>query len=121
MKKVLVSAVLYAVPFVALAQTTLVSAVETVANIINLIVPIIGALLLIYFFYGIAQYISAGGDEEKRTAARNMMIYAVIGMFVAFSIFGLVALVGRTFGVGNGSSQNLPLPFFNNADTFGSH
>lgn len=107
MKKTLIAGAMYALPFVALAQT-LTAAVTTISGIINLIVPIIGALLLIYFFWGIAQYITAGGDEEKRGAARNMMIYAVIGMFVAFSIFGLVKLLRTSFGVNTDSS--LPLP-----------
>lgn len=110
MKKVLVSVALYAMPFIVLAQNTLETATATVSRIINLIIPIIGALLLIYFFWGIAQYINAGGDDEKRTAARNMMIYAVIGMFVAFSIFGLVGLLRRSFGVSG--DTNLMLPYF---------
>lgn len=116
MKKVLVSAALYTVPFIALAQTTLYTVTQTVQQIINLVVPIVGALLLIYFFMGVAKYVGAGGDAEKQAEARNTMIYAIIGMFVAFSIFGLVALLGRTFGVTN---TNLPLPFFNNSNSFG--
>ena len=107
MKKALIAGALYAVPFLALAQT-LVDAVRVVEKIINLVVPIMGALLIIWFFYGVTQYIGAGGDDEKRTAARNTMIYAVIGMFVAFSVFGLVGLLRRTFGVGQESTGHLP-------------
>ncbi|TSC85200.1 MAG: Uncharacterized protein G01um101417_67 [Parcubacteria group bacterium Gr01-1014_17] len=110
MKKVLVSAALYAVPFVALAQTgNLGGLATTVGQIINLVIPIVGGLLLIYFFVGVIGYVNSGGDEEKRTSARNTMIYAVIGMFVAFSIFGLVKLLQNTFtGGGQGAGQNLP-------------
>ena len=109
MKKALTAGAFYALPLFAFALT-LEDTTKTVAKIIGAIVPIIGALLLIYFFWGIAQYISAGGDDEKRTAARNMMIYAVIGMFVAFSIFGLVRLIGNSVGTTDNSS--LPLPGF---------
>lgn len=114
MKKVLVSAALYAVPFIVLAQG-LVEATKTVGRIANLIIPIIGAVLIIYFFYGVIGYVNAGGDEEKRTAARNTMIYAVIGMFVAFSIFGLVKLLRTTFDVGSDTGLTLPAQggFFN--------
>lgn len=108
MKKTLIAGALYALPFIALAQATLVTATETVAKIVNMIVPIIGAVLLIYFFYGVVGYVNAGGDEEKRGAARNTMIYSVIGMFVAFSIFGLVSVVRRTFGVDSTSQGTLP-------------
>ena len=110
MKKALIAGALYALPFVALAQQTdLITGIATVGKIINTVVLIVSALLLIYFFWGIAQYISAGGDEEKRGQARNMMIYAVIGMFVAFSVFGLVRLLGRTFGVDSDDTAKLPL------------
>jgi hypothetical protein len=65
-------------------------------------------LLVIYFLYGVVGYVNAGGDEEKRGAARNTMIYAVIGMFVAFSIFGLIQLLRRSFGVGQDVGLTLP-------------
>ena len=109
MKKAIVAGALYALPFLVFAQTSLEDTTKTVAKIIGLIVPIVGALLLIYFFWGIAQYVSAGGDEEKRGEARNMMIYAVIGMFVAFSIFGLVRLLRTTTGADDSSREPLPL------------
>ncbi len=110
MKKALIAGGLYALPFVALAQTgDLVDVTETVSKIINLVVPIVGALLIIYFFLGVAKYVGAGADAEKQAEARNTMIYAIIGMFVAFSIFGLVALLNRTFGLGTpGSEAVLP-------------
>jgi len=113
MKKVLIAGAAYALPVLAFAQLapgtgTIQGIVGVVGNIIGYIVPIIGALLLIYFFWGVSQYVSAGGDEEKRGQARNMMIYAVIGMFVAFSIFGLVALLRKTFGVGDSPGEALP-------------
>src|SRR3989338_3486648 len=107
MKKALIAGALYALPFVALAQG-LVEATLTIGKIVNYIIPIIGAVLIIYFFYGVIGYVNAGGDEEKRTAARNTMIYAVIGMFVAFSIFGLIQLLQRSFGVGDTAGLTLP-------------
>ncbi|OHA19351.1 MAG: hypothetical protein A3C08_01485 [Candidatus Taylorbacteria bacterium RIFCSPHIGHO2_02_FULL_47_18] len=110
MKKVLAGLGLYAIPFLALAQGTgtLVSAVNTIGKIVNLIIPIVGAVLLVFFFYGVIGYVNAGGEDEKRTAARNTMIYAVIGMFVAFSIFGLIQLLQRSFGVGDTAGLTLP-------------
>ncbi|MDP3661450.1 MAG: pilin [bacterium] len=65
--------------------------------ILNLVLPIIGALALIWFFWGIIQYVLKADNEEKQAAARSYMIYAVIGMFVMFSVWGLVALVRNTF------------------------
>lgn len=108
MKKALIAGALYAVPFLALAQGTLVDATKTVGKIINFVIPIVGAILVIYFFVGALGYVQAGGDEEKRTEARNKMIYSVIGMFVAFSIFGLVNMLRNTFVVGGEAGLTLP-------------
>ena len=107
MKKVIIAGALYALPFLALAQN-LTEATKTVGKVVNVIIPIVGAILLVYFFVGAFQYVSASGDEESRNEARNRMIYAVIGMFVAFSVFGLVTLLRKTFGVADTQQMVLP-------------
>jgi NhaP-type Na+/H+ or K+/H+ antiporter len=87
MKKILIAGAAYALPMFALAQSVtgnLGGALTTVGQLIKLIVPIVGGVLLIYFFIGVWGYVNAGGDEEGRAAARNKMIYSIIGMFVAF-------------------------------------
>jgi TRAP-type C4-dicarboxylate transport system permease small subunit len=112
MKKALIAGAVYALPVLLFAQT-LIETTRTVGRIVNTVVPIIGALLLIYFFWGAVQYVSAKGDEGSRTEARNRMIYAVIGMFVAFSIFGLVRLLATTVGLSGsdlGAREALPIP-----------
>lgn len=108
MKKALIAGALYTIPFLALAQGTLLTATNTVGRIINFVIPIVGAILVIYFFVGALGYVQAGGDEEKRTEARNKMIYSVIGMFVAFSIFGLVNMLRNTFSIGGEAGLTLP-------------
>ena len=110
MKKALIAGAVYALPMLALAQTrgNLLEAANTVGHILNLVIPIVGALLVIYFFVGALGYVQAGGDEEKRTEARNKMIYSVIGMFVAFSIFGLVQLLRDSFNVSGSKGEALP-------------
>ena len=85
-------------PAFALAQT-----VDTillrVQNILNIVIPIVMTLALLYFFWGLAQYILGTGDEEKRAAGRGMMIYGIIALFVMAAVWGLVGVIGRTFGV----------------------
>jgi len=67
-------------------------------------------LAVIYFFWGLAQYIIKSGNEEARTEARNIMIYGIIILFVMLSVWGLVGLVGSTFGVGQGGSAGGLIP-----------
>lgn len=60
-------------------------------------------LAILYFFWGIFQFIGAGADEEKRTEGKRIIAYGLIAIFVMFSIWGLVYLVGNVLGVGTGT------------------
>jgi len=86
------------------------SVIGKVREIIDLVVPIIITLAVIYFFWGLAQYIINTGSEEKRTEARNIMIYGIIILFVMLSVWGLVGVLGSTFGVGQGGSAGGLIP-----------
>lgn len=79
------------------AHTPLGNIIIILLDILSLVTFIVGALALIWFFWGIIQYVLKADNEEKQREARSYMIYAVIGMFVMFSIWGLVALLRNTF------------------------
>jgi len=91
------------------SAATIVTALEQIKQILNAIIPIVITLAVIYFFWGLAQYILGGVDSpEKKEAGRNIMIYGLIALFVMVSVWGLVGLIGGTFGVGQGGSVSLP-------------
>lgn len=75
---------------------------DTIQSLMNTLVPIIMALALLYFLWGLAQYIAGSGDEEKRKAGRDMMIYGIIALFVMSAVWGLVEIVGNTFDINSG-------------------
>ena len=56
-------------------------------------------LALFYFIYGGIQWITSGGDKTKVQAARNKMVYSIIGLVISLLAFILVSFVGRIFGV----------------------
>ena len=89
---------------------SVISIIETVKGILDLVIPIVITLAVIYFFWGLAQYIINTGSEEKRTEARNIMIYGIIILFVMLSVWGLVGVLGNTFGVGQGGSAGSLIP-----------
>lgn len=55
------------------------------------------ALALVYFLWGVAQYILASGDEDKKAYGRNVMIYGVIALFVMSAVWGLITVLKNTF------------------------
>ena len=98
-------------PALALSATVQ-SILSNVQEIFSYVIPIIMTLALIYFFWGLANYILGGsGDDTKRAEGRSMMIYGIIALFVMSAVWGLVRVVGNTFnitpGEGPGNSQNL--------------
>ncbi len=96
-----VVAILVAFPVLASAQTIF-TILDKVRLIMGYAVPLIMTLALIYFFLGLAKYISGAGDEEKQKEARGMMIWGVIILFVMAAVWGLVGVVGRSFGIQTG-------------------
>jgi len=61
---------------------------------------VIGIILaLAYFIWGGINWITSNGDKAKVQAARNKIIYAIIGLFVMFLAFAIVNLLGTFFGV----------------------
>jgi len=61
------------------------------------IVPLILTLTMVVFIWGLAQFILASGDEKKIESGKKLMIWGIIGFFVAVSIWGIVAVLTSTF------------------------
>lgn len=78
----------------------------TIQNILNLAIPVLLSLGVVYFVWGVVQYVIAGGDEAKKTG-KDRIIYGIIGLAVIVSIWGLVNIVASTFNLGNASAPVL--------------
>lgn len=100
MKKVTFGGILALAPAFAFAQGgTLTDMLDILNGIINTLLPIIVALALLYFFWGLAQFVLSAGDEAKRSEARSIMIWGVIVIFVMVSVWGLVNVLVSTFNL----------------------
>ena len=74
----------------------------TILSIINTIVLIIMALAFLFFIVAVFKYIMAK-EEKTKGAARDNMIYGIIGLFVMVAVWGLVRILVNTFGLGGGA------------------
>lgn len=63
---------------------------------INLIVPLIIMLAILGFFVGVFRY-TLSGDEKKIQEGKNIMVYGIIALFVAVSIWGILRILVQTF------------------------
>jgi len=119
MKKIIAGLlIVMAAPFMANAATvtTLGQLLAVFADIVNALLPFIIALAVLFFVWGVFQFVASAGDEEKRTEGRNKMIYGIIGIFVMVSVWGLVNLLKGTFATTNTAIDapvNQPVPTTN--------
>ncbi len=114
MKKIIAGSVL-ATPLLVFAQgspqlTNFDQLLVSIGRLINLALPIIVALALLFFFYGLAKFILASGDEEARKSGKHIMIWGIVALFVMVSVWGLVSFIGSALGIQQGQSlPNVPL------------
>jgi len=89
-------------PLAALAQTTATvnTILNTVSDILDLVIPILLIIATVVFLWGVIQYLTAGADEERRASARSLMIYGLVALFVMVAVWGIVKVLVTTFNVG---------------------
>ncbi len=75
-------------------------------SILNSLIPVMVGLGLVYFIWGVVQYVIADAEEVKKTG-KNRIIYGIIGFAVIVGLWGLVNIVANTFSVGDKSAPAL--------------
>ena len=78
-----------------------------IGNILNMVIPVLVVLGVVYFIWGVISYV-IGTDEEEKKSAKGKIIYGIIGLVVIVGIWGLVNIVTNTFGIQNANTPNLP-------------
>ena len=116
---VLASVVASSAPLLALAQATIPTITPGVCNVgtqgtlfgllcragqlLNAGVPVLIALGVLYFVWGVVQYFISA-DEEAKKSGRDRIIFGIIGLAVIIGLWGLVNLLRNTFDL----RQNVP-------------
>ena len=79
-----------------------------IGEILNTLIPILVVLGVVYFIWGVVQYVISS-DEEAKASGRMRMIWGIIGLVVIVAMWGLVNIVTSTFNLTN-NPQNVHLP-----------
>jgi len=108
MKKiVLASLVLGSMPFMTFAAGGTVDTIlEKLVGYLNYIVPALITVAVVYFIWGVISFMTSS-DEEAKKKGRTKIINGLIGLFVIVSFWGIIAVVKRTFDIGNTTGQNI--------------
>lgn len=109
MKKVIALSATLGAPVVAFAQLgNITNIVTALGNIVNLLIPIAFAAALLFFFWGLAQYILSSGNEEAKEKGKQMMLWGILALFVMASIWGIVTFLGTALGITQSGSITVP-------------
>ena len=99
----------YLAPVLVFAQDSTVGGlIPLMQNILGALTPIVVGLALLYFFWGLAKYILAQGNDENKEDGKMIMVWGIIALFVMVSVWGIIGLLGQTTGVDSGGTINLP-------------
>ena len=61
-----------------------------IKNVVNALLYVIGALSVIMLIWGGIRYTTSAGNSNSVTAAKNTILYAIIGLVVALLAFAIV-------------------------------
>jgi len=100
MKKVIIAALVLA-PSFAFAQNlgNLQTLLQAIGNLVRLAIPIVLAIALLVFFWGLVKFIFAQGNEGTKAEAKKIMLWGLIALFVMVSVWGLVQFINTALGV----------------------
>src|SRR3989344_585142 len=66
-----------------------------IGDILNSVIPVLIALGVVYFVWGVITYV-IGSDEEAKKKGRDRIIYGIIGLAVIIAVWGLVRILVNT-------------------------
>lgn len=96
-------------PFAAFAAGSVGTALDRVGALITQATPIVVALALLAFFWGLVTYIFGSSNDEKRKKGIHIMVWGIIALFVMLSVFGIINALQSTLGVDRTQTITLPV------------
>ena len=69
------------------------------AAIINPLISLMFAAAIIVFAWGVVRFISSTESDEKREEGKRTMLWGIIGLFIMLTVYGIITVLLRTFGI----------------------
>lgn len=81
------------------ADGTINGLITTAQNILEIVIPALLVIATLVFIWGVITYILAKGSEERKKQGYTLIIWGLVGLFVIVTMWGLVRVIGKTFGI----------------------
>ena len=76
-----------------------------ITTITNTLLFLVGALSVIMIIVGGFRYTVSGGNSANVTAAKNTIMYALVGLIIAFLAFAIVNFVLGSIGIASSGGE----------------
>lgn len=87
--------------------TNLFGATGMFTTISNVLLFIVGAISVIMIIIGGLRYVVSGGNSSNVTAAKNTILYAIVGIVVAVLAYAIINFVIGSFTPGGSGGTNV--------------
>ena len=71
------------------------------SRVTNILLFLVGAISVIMLIIGGIRYVISGGDQAQVTSAKNTILYAIVGIVVAFLAYAAVNFVTQALAGSN--------------------
>ena len=85
-----------------MAPGNLTQLISFAGDVLNRLIPVLIAVALVVFFWGLIQYI------RTHKNGKEIMIAGLVGLFIMVSVWGIIRIAQNTLGVGGGGSPTVP-------------
>jgi uncharacterized membrane protein YfcA len=94
-------AALLLIPSIASAQLgDIGNLVDETQSLVNNLIPLVAALALLAFFFGLAKYVFQADDDEAKDKGKQIMIAGIVSLFLIAAIGGIIEFIADAFGFG---------------------
>ncbi len=76
-------------------------------TITNVLLFVLGAVSVIMIIIGGLRYVISGGNSTAVTAAKNTILYAIVGVIVALLAYAIINFVLNSFAASGGGGTNV--------------
>lgn len=63
---------------------------SVLGNVINIMLFIVGFLAVVMIVFGGIRYVTSAGDQNRVTAAKNTIMYSIIGLVIAVLAYAII-------------------------------
>jgi len=67
--------------------------------IINPLIKLLFALAVVYFLYGVFEFLSNQENEEKKTSGKNHMLWGIIGITIMMGVWFFLNVIINTLNI----------------------